>query len=406
MQQNGTFASYNQTSSSGGSSGSSSTLQAFFSSAKAAVLRGGLNETNTETVNSLLRLMSHISLEELGLDPDMVQDPFLGALKLHLRDRPHTPPSSSSLVLPPSESPAAERSLSSPLPLLLLDAALRGTGAALPLSSASRCSFHTAVQADCMAFTNEAFWSRSLPALRTGDSLALLAVLRSTPYSSITVSSRLSKSFVSKADAKYSLYTMPVAAACALASRPWLACPLCRRIKYMRIYEDHTLTFGLFCFPAGATIPLHNHPGMTVFSRLLFGRLRVSAFDWVVQPPEPITEGSGHRAQLVYDATVEASSPPLVLFPASGGNLHEFTAETPCAVLDLLTPPYEPPTRNCTYYRLQRPPMVWPVARSAGGRAPVGPPLPALGEVVELEVFEPPDSFEVVSGLYPGDPVS
>lgn len=39
------------------------------------------------------------------------------------------------------------------------------------------------------------------------------------------------------------------------------------RIKYMRIYEDHTLTFGLFCFPAGATIPLHNHPGMTVFSR-------------------------------------------------------------------------------------------------------------------------------------------
>lgn len=29
----------------------------------------------------------HISLEELGLDPDMVQDPFLGALKLHLRDR-------------------------------------------------------------------------------------------------------------------------------------------------------------------------------------------------------------------------------------------------------------------------------------------------------------------------------
>ncbi|KAG2428593.1 hypothetical protein HYH02_014295 [Chlamydomonas schloesseri] len=264
MQQNGAFASYNQTSSSG-SSGSSSSLQHFFTSAKAAILRGGVNDSNPDTVNHLLKLMSHISLEELGLDPDMVQDPFLGALKLHLRDS---------------------------------------------------------------------------------------------------------------------------------------------RIKYMRIYEDHTLTFGLFCFPAGATIPLHNHPGMTVFSRLLFGRLRVSAFDWAVQPPEPITEGGGHRAQLVYDAVVEASSPPLVLFPASGGNLHEFTAETPCAVLDLLTPPYEPPTRNCTYYRLQRPPTAWPVARAAGGRAPAGPPMPALGEVVELEVFEPPDSFEVVSGLYPGDPVS
>lgn len=33
------------------------------------------------------RLPGAISLEELGLDPDMVADPFLGALKLHLRDR-------------------------------------------------------------------------------------------------------------------------------------------------------------------------------------------------------------------------------------------------------------------------------------------------------------------------------
>ncbi|PNH01770.1 putative 2-aminoethanethiol dioxygenase [Tetrabaena socialis] len=64
------------------------------------------------------------------------------------------------------------------------------------------------------------------------------------------------------------------------------------RIKYMRIYEDPSLTFGLFCFPAGATIPLHNHPGMTVFSRLLFGRLRVSAYDWAVQPAAPLTSGS------------------------------------------------------------------------------------------------------------------
>ncbi|GIL72104.1 hypothetical protein Vretifemale_2531 [Volvox reticuliferus] len=114
--------------------------------------------------------------------------------------------------------------------------------------------------------------------------------------------------------------------------------------------------------------------------RLLFGQLRVSAYDWVVQPAAPITSGSA-RARLVCDAVVEPANPPLVLFPASGGNLHEFTAETPCAVLDLLTPPYEPPKRNCTYYRVQRQAMGWPV-------------------------FEPPDSFEVVSGCYPGDPVS
>ncbi len=52
-----------------------------------------------------------------------------------------------------------------------------------------------------------------------------------------------------------------------LLSLPHPHPPLASRIKYMRIYEDDSLTFGLFCFPAGATIPLHNHPGMTVFSR-------------------------------------------------------------------------------------------------------------------------------------------
>ncbi|KXZ44316.1 hypothetical protein GPECTOR_69g409 [Gonium pectorale] len=176
------------------------------------------------------------------------------------------------------------------------------------------------------------------------------------------------------------------------------------RIKYMRIYEDNSLTFGLFCFPAGATIPLHNHPGMTVFSRLLFGRLRVSAYDWLVQPPAPIVAGAA-AARMVCNAVVDHASDPLVLFPASGGNLHEFVAETPCAVLDLLTPPYEPPERNCTYYRVQRPPLTWPVG-GPGGRKVPGSRAPAVGDVVELEVFEPPDSFEVVSGLYPGDPVT
>ncbi|GIL45572.1 hypothetical protein Vafri_2772 [Volvox africanus] len=242
---------------------SGSRLQDFFAAARRAVLRGTVNESNPETVTQLANMMGAITLEELGLDEDMVSDPFLGALKLHLRDS---------------------------------------------------------------------------------------------------------------------------------------------RIKYMRIYEDPNLTFGLFCFPAGAVIPLHNHPGMTVFSRLLFGRLRVSAYDWVVQPAAPITSGSA-RARLVCDAVIEPANPPLVLFPASGGNLHEFTAETPCAVLDLLTPPYVPPERNCTYYRVQRQAMGWPVSLP-GTRRPVASQKMRVGDEVELEVFEPPDSFEVVSGCYPGDSVS
>ena len=52
-------------------------------------------------------------------------------------------------------------------------------------------------------------------------------------------------------------------------------------------------------------------------------------------------------ADEVRRAPCEAS----VLFPRSGGNLHAFTAVTPCAILDVLTPPYsEERGRPSTYF--------------------------------------------------------
>lgn len=56
-------------------------------------------------------------------------------------------------------------------------------------------------------------------------------------------------------------------------------------------------------------------------------------------------------ARLAVDKVITAPHGTSVLYPKSGGNLHCFTAITPCAVLDILAPPYlEAAGRRCTYY--------------------------------------------------------
>lgn len=239
-------------------------------------------------------------------------------------------------------------------------------------------------------------------------------------------------------------------------------------ITYLHIHEDELMTIGIFQLPEGARIPLHNHPGMTVFSRLLFGSLHIRAYDWAEgsgssghgggddgvdgqlgrqphhlaghgcdhddeddfghgqgassqlqqqqdlkrqphrQPrgqrgvghahthkrpsPGPLEEdhhqqqhqqqhmeshdssdssstssaascsstlGGARVARLVADRVLTAPTPTSVLFPADGGNIHSFTALSPCAVLDVLTPPYAPACgRDCTYYREVFPPQL------------------------------------------------
>ncbi|GER32899.1 hypothetical protein STAS_08996 [Striga asiatica] len=104
----------------------------------------------------------------------------------------------------------------------------------------------------------------------------------------------------------------------------------------------------IFCFPTSSVIPLHDHPGMTVLSKVLYGSLHVKAYDWV----EPaVIRKSARLAKLAQDKVLTAPCSTTVLYPKSGGNLHCFTAVTPCAVLDILSPPYnELAGRKCSYY--------------------------------------------------------
>lgn len=147
--------------------------------------------------------------------------------------------------------------------------------------------------------------------------------------------------------------------------------------------------------PQNAVIPLHNHPGMTVFSKLLLGSMHIKSYDWVDADSDPSASSCSSSAddqckllislyilssvllylychppsiysakllmlkvcfavrlaKLVVDGVFTAPCDTSVLYPTTGGNMHRFTAIAPCAILDILGPPYSiEEDRDCTYY--------------------------------------------------------
>ncbi|KAK9116259.1 hypothetical protein Sjap_015206 [Stephania japonica] len=151
----------------------------------------------------------------------------------------------------------------------------------------------------------------------------------------------------------------------------------------------NVLQMCIFCLPSSSVIPLHDHPGMTVMSKVLYGSMHVKAYDWV-EPACPLHFSGANSldlnafsfllaswhddldiafycsklnmkmhslphslrlAKLAVDKVLAAPCGTSILYPRTGGNLHCFTSVTSCAVLDILAPPYrEAAGRKCTYY--------------------------------------------------------
>uniref|UniRef100_A0A8C4QRL0 2-aminoethanethiol dioxygenase n=1 Tax=Eptatretus burgeri TaxID=7764 RepID=A0A8C4QRL0_EPTBU len=47
-------------------------------------------------------------------------------------------------------------------------------------------------------------------------------------------------------------------------------------VTYMNIYDDEDFSLGVFLLKPNSTIPLHDHPGMYGFMKVLYGRLSVT----------------------------------------------------------------------------------------------------------------------------------
>jgi len=100
---------------------------------------------------------------------------------------------------------------------------------------------------------------------------------------------------------------------------------------------------SVFALAAGETIPLHDHPGLDVISKVLRGRVRVETFEW--------REEASLRAVACAAIEIGVDDEPLVL-RRRPGTLHSVTAVASTAFLDLFSPYYDDDTRPCQYYEV------------------------------------------------------
>lgn len=124
--------------------------------------------------------------------------------------------------------------------------------------------------------------------------------------------------------------------------------PRAAGVGYQEVFHCREMTVCIFVVRAGASIPLHDHPGMHVFGRLLFGRMQVLSVD------VDMTSSELRPRAILRGEAVLGPEPVSYSLGPSSGNLHELKAIDDCAFFDVLTPPYDENTgRDCTYYKLE-----------------------------------------------------
>jgi len=115
------------------------------------------------------------------------------------------------------------------------------------------------------------------------------------------------------------------------------------QVGYVSLEDNTCFTIGAFFLAPGARIPLHDHPKMCVLSQLVEGAMHATSFD--------MDQSSNSDFGYLVDDGLHVAPCCRVLYPSSGGNLHSFSTQTGCIIVDVMSPPYDDMDgRECTYF--------------------------------------------------------
>jgi hypothetical protein len=117
-------------------------------------------------------------------------------------------------------------------------------------------------------------------------------------------------------------------------------------LKYpisLNIASNECFDITAFALPKHYHMTLHDHPTMTVCSKLLHGKVRVRSYSSL----------STNNGEIIANKELDCeklSNDDAWLLSATTGNYHEITVLEDCVMLDLLLPPYDDKQRCCTFY--------------------------------------------------------
>lgn len=123
--------------------------------------------------------------------------------------------------------------------------------------------------------------------------------------------------------------------------------------------EDYRLV--LFFIKKGTRMPLHDHPNMCVFFRMMFGRLNYRSYDKVdekfrynkfsLDEYQELLE-TKQRIGVKKAVDTVLSGPQFLMVRPSRNNLHEFVAEENTCFFDICLPNYTADSlRRITYFK-------------------------------------------------------
>lgn len=138
-------------------------------------------------------------------------------------------------------------------------------------------------------------------------------------------------------------------------------------VMYVPLWEDDTFIMSVFILHHGARLPLHDHPGMHGFIKVIHGKAWIQSYTFLEDEEPPARLLSQMRflassddvvlnvkcAKKLKNQMLHPEDPVCCLTPKEA-NAHEIWAEGgPMAFLDILSPPYDNVhgTRQCNYYR-------------------------------------------------------